>query len=160
MKSIPVFGTTYHITLRHRPGTCSSPSALKSALIGYSKNLPVQQIAATEIAPSATIEHLYFKTGNKTIKTQVDDIVYVEALKDYSIIYTSNDKIVTKGTLKYMEEILPTDGFLRVHKSYIIAKNKIIAVERTRVILTPQIAIPVGKTFQEKLKSYTRPGAK
>ncbi|OOQ61305.1 LytR/AlgR family response regulator transcription factor [Mucilaginibacter pedocola] len=108
---------------------------------------------APNIAPEAP-EFIYFKTGTKTVKLRIADITYVQALKDYSIVYTPTDKVITKGTLKYIESILPAGEFLRIHKSYIIAKNKIVAVERTRVLLSAQIAVPVGRNYQDRLEGF------
>ena len=112
-------------------------------------------LTTTEVSvqPDAP-EYIYLKTGIKTIKTRIDAITYIQGLKDYSIIYTIEEKIVTKGTLKYIESILPVGTFLRIHKSYIIAKNKIVAVERTRVILSSQVAVPVGRNFQNRLAGF------
>nr|WP_294942268.1 LytTR family DNA-binding domain-containing protein [uncultured Mucilaginibacter sp.] len=101
-----------------------------------------------------TPEYIYFKTGTKTVKIRMADITYVKGLKDYSIIYTPSDKVITKGTLKYIESILPDGDFLRIHKSYIIAKNKIIAVERTKVLLQSLVSIPVGRNFQGRLEGF------
>lgn len=107
----------------------------------------------TGIKPE-TPEFIYLKTGVKTIKTRVDDITYIQALKDYSIVYTPAEKIITKGTLKYIEGILPAGDFLRIHKSYIIAKSKIVSVERTRVLLSAQVSIPVGRNYQDRLEGF------
>jgi hypothetical protein len=108
---------------------------------------------AVEIKPEMP-EHLYLKSGVKTIKVCIADIIYIQALKDYSIIYTNADKVITKGSLKHIEGILPAGAFLRVHKSYIIAKSKIAAVERSRVLLNGQVAIPVGRNFQDRLEGF------
>jgi hypothetical protein len=116
---------------------------------------PLEKNAADIVLDTtATPEYIYLKTGLKTVKTRIDDITYIQALKDYSIIYTSGEKIITKGTLKYIESILPANHFLRIHKSYIIAKSKILAVERTKVILSHQIIIPVGRNFQHVLNDF------
>jgi hypothetical protein len=118
------------------------------------KNNPVQPIEnEPQITPEAP-EFIYFKTGTKTVKVRITDITYIQALKDYSIIYTPTEKIVTKGTLKYIEGILPAGDFLRIHKSYIIAKNKIVAVERTKVLLSAQVTVPVGRNYQDRLEGF------
>lgn len=112
--------------------------------------------AAADTAETRTEapEYLYLKSGVKTVKVSIADIIYVQGLKDYSIIYTDTDKVITKGSLKYIEGILPAGCFLRVHKSYIIAKNRIAAVERTKVLLNSKIAIPVGRNYQAQLADF------
>lgn len=128
--------------------------------ITFKISFDVIQQKRRPIIPDITVdtagapEFIYLKTGLKTVKIRIDDITYIQALKDYSIIYTPGEKIITKGTLKYMEGILPADQFLRIHKSYIIAKNKIQAVERTKVTLNHQITIPVGRNFQHVLTDF------
>ncbi|RYU89246.1 LytTR family transcriptional regulator [Mucilaginibacter terrigena] len=99
-------------------------------------------------------EYLYLKSGLKTVKVCIAEIIYIQALKDYSIIYTNADKVITKGSLKHVEEILPAGYFLRVHKSYIIAKSKIASVERTKVVLNGRVSVPVGRSFQDRLEGF------
>ena len=112
--------------------------------------------AAADVVETQTEapEYLYLKSGVKTVKVSIADIIYVQGLKDYSIIYTDTDKVITKGSLKHIEEILPAGCFLRVHKSYIIAKNRIAAVERTKVLLNGKVAIPVGRNYQAQLAEF------
>jgi DNA-binding LytR/AlgR family response regulator len=118
------------------------------------KNTPPPAMESEPVLSTDAPEFIYFKTGVKTVKTRIADITYVQALKDYSIIYTLTEKIVTKGTLKYIESILPAGDFLRIHKSYIIAKNKIVAVKRTKVLLSAQVTIPVGRNYQDRLERF------
>jgi hypothetical protein len=116
-----------------------------------------KELAAAADAAETHIEapeYLYLKSGVKTVKVSIVDIIYVQGLKDYSIIYTDTDKVITKGSLKHIEGILPAGCFLRVHKSYIIAKNRIAAVERTKVLLNGKVAIPVGRNYQAQLADF------
>ena len=59
------------------------------------------------------------------VKVFLDDILFIESLKDYIRIYTLHKTIVTKQPISSLEEILPKDAFIRIHRSYIIAINRI-----------------------------------
>src|ERR1700759_4184721 len=74
---------------------------------------------------SNTNEYIFLKSGTRKMKTSLSSINYIQGLKDYSIIYTDEEKIIVKGSLKMAEELFPTKSFLRVHKSYLVAESKI-----------------------------------
>jgi two-component system, LytTR family, response regulator len=93
--------------------------------------------------------HIFIKTEYRIQKIDLADILYIEALRDYIAIHTANGKIMSLESLKNMEEILPANNFIRIHKSYIINKNKIEFLERGKVIINKQY-LPVGETYKEK----------
>ena len=68
---------------------------------------------------------LYFRADRKMVKVFINDILFIESLKDYIRIVTPSKTIVTKYVLSTLEEMLPMDGFLRIHKSYIVNISKI-----------------------------------
>ncbi len=72
-----------------------------------------------------TQEHLFVKADRRYFKVRFNDILFVEGLKDYVVIQTSEQKIITKSTLKAFAELLPPDTFLRTNKSYIVNLNHI-----------------------------------
>jgi len=96
-------------------------------------------------------EYLFLKSGTKKLKTPVSTVLYIQGLKDYSIIYTDDDKIIVKGSLKNVEELFPTNHFLRVHKSYLVANSKIKQVERNKVVLVNKAVIPIGRSYKHLL---------
>lgn len=90
---------------------------------------------------------LYFRVDRKMVKVFFNDILYIEGLKDYIKIVTPRKTIVTKYLISALEQILPTNEFLRIHKSYIIAINKIDSYNAESV----QIAnheLPIGRVFK------------
>lgn len=93
-------------------------------------------------------DFIFIKTDNKLVKVSFDEILYVEGLKDYLSLVTKNEKLITLQSLKNMEELLPLKDFIRVHKSYIIAINKIDTLEKNRVFIGDAV-IPVGETYRE-----------
>jgi two-component system, LytTR family, response regulator len=100
--------------------------------------------------------HMFVKADSRMVKINYEDIWYVEAFADYVKIYTSEDKrIVTLQTMKNMEQTLPSHLFARVHRSYIVAINKVLAVGIHDVKIGNK-NIPLGKnykdSFAEKIK--------
>ena len=91
---------------------------------------------------------IFVKTEHKIQKIYLDDILYIEGLKDYISIFTKSERIITLQNMKKMEDALPAGRFVRVHKSYIVALDKIDSIERSRIQIADKI-IPVGDTYRE-----------
>lgn len=92
------------------------------------------------------------KEGTTKHIVDLNDILYIEALKDYSKIVTANKKIMTLSKLKNFIEKLPGEQFARIHRSYAVAIKKINKIKDNDVYLT-NIKLPIGKTFKSSLKS-------
>lgn len=93
-------------------------------------------------------DFIFVKTEHKIQKIYLDDILYIEGLKDYISIFTRSERIITLQNMKKMEESLPSKSFIRVHKSYIIALGKIESIERSRIQIGEK-TIPIGDTYRE-----------
>lgn len=92
---------------------------------------------------------MFVKADSKMIKINYDEIWYVEAFADYVKIYTGEDRrIVTLQTMKNMEQSLPADKFARVHRSYIVAVNKVEAIGAHEVKIGTK-SIPLGKNYKD-----------
>lgn len=101
------------------------------------------------VAAAAPIQDFIFvKTEHKIQKIELDDILYIEGLKDYISIFTKTERVITLQNMKKMEETLPKGEFIRVHKSYIIAVDKIESIERSRIAIAGK-TIPVGDTYRD-----------
>lgn len=100
----------------------------------------------TPIQPQ--LDFIFVKTEYKIQKINLSDILYLEGLKDYVSIYTTTERILTLQTMKKMEEMLPSNRFVRVHKSYIVSLEKIETIERQRIFIGKN-TIPVGDSFQK-----------
>jgi two-component system, LytTR family, response regulator len=95
-----------------------------------------------------TPDFIFVKTEHKIQKIYLDDILYIEGLKDYISLFTPSERIITLQNMKKMEEALPAKRFIRVHKSYIISLDKIESIERSRILIKDKI-IPVGDTYRD-----------
>ena len=93
-------------------------------------------------------QSLFVKSEYKIIKISLADILFIESLKEYISIHTIKGKVITLQTMKKMEEILPVSHFSRVHKSFIVARDKIDSIERKRIFIKSHV-IPIGETYDE-----------
>ncbi len=91
------------------------------------------------------------KTGYNTIKVNLNDILYVEGLKDYIKIYTTEKTILTLNSLKKFQEILPETRFVRVHRSFIVSLQKIDSIQRNRIVIGKTF-VPVGENYKNAFK--------
>jgi len=94
-------------------------------------------------------DFIFVKTEHKIQKIELDDILYIEGLKDYISIYTKAERVITLQNMKRMEETLPSSQFIRVHKSYIISLDKIESIERSRITICSKV-IPIGDTYRDE----------
>jgi len=98
-------------------------------------------------------DYIFLKSGTKKLKTPLNSIYYIQGLKDYSIIYTDEGKIIVKGSLKIVEELFPAKHFLRVHKSYMVANNKIKHLQSNKLVLMNNETIPIGRSYKYLLEA-------
>ncbi len=92
---------------------------------------------------------IYVYSNKKNIKVYLDDILYLESLKDYIRIHTSEQQIVSKDTISRYEELLP-DSFLRVHRSFIINTEKISAFTQHDIEIGTK-EIPIGSSYKKRV---------
>jgi DNA-binding LytR/AlgR family response regulator len=103
------------------------------------------------IAPAVTERAaLFFNVSKKRVKIYIDEILYIESLKEYIRITTKDKAILTKFQLGQIEEMLARNGFLRVHRSFLVAKNKIDAFSATDVEING-MQIPIGRSYKEEV---------
>ncbi len=95
--------------------------------------------------------HIFLKVNKKLIKVNLNDILYIESLKDYiKVITTLGDYVVHKSLTAITEE-LPQSNFIRIHRSYTISINKIIALEGNTVEISNK-KIPIGRNYLKQTK--------
>jgi DNA-binding LytR/AlgR family response regulator len=112
------------------------------------------QTSSLPAMPTAK-SHFFVKTDSKLERINVDDILYVEAMENYVSIFTSHGRILTLMTMKSMEELLPADLFLRIHKTYIIAINKVQAIQGNEVQIASKLIPFSRQKRQEVLERLT-----
>ena len=93
---------------------------------------------------------LFFNVGKKKVKMFLDDILYIESLKEYIKIVSRAKSILTKFQLGQTEELLQNNNFLRIHRSFIVAKDKIDAFSATDVEIQGKL-IPIGRSYKDQV---------
>ena len=90
---------------------------------------------------------VYFRADRKMVKVMLQDILYIESMKDYIKVFTSNGTIITKQSISSVEEMLPEKEFIRVHRSYIVSLSRINTFT-AELIEVEKAEIPVGKLYR------------
>ena len=104
---------------------------------------------------SSNLDYIYVKSDYKLIQIPLDNILYIEGLKDYVRIHLEGEQksVLSLLSMKSMEEGLPSDRFIRVHRSFIVQKNKIKVIDRGRIVFGKEY-IPVSESYKQELLSY------
>jgi DNA-binding LytR/AlgR family response regulator len=110
----------------------------------------LHQPAAASTPPKQDVvpeNYVYFKVDKKMIKTKMADVLYIESIKDYVKVKTPEREIVTQQKISYLEESLPHEQFLRIHRSFIVNLEKIDAYSATDVEIGKH-SIPIGRNYK------------
>lgn len=112
------------------------------------------ETATTQVmnAPN-TDEFIFLKDGTKLLKVKLTDILYVQGLKDYVRVITKEKQIVSLNTMKSMEENLPSDRFIRIHHSTIVALAAIEEIERDHVKIKDKF-LPISDSYKKSFKDF------
>lgn len=108
----------------------------------------------TEPAP----EFIFVKTENRLEKIMLNEIMYIEGMRDYRRIHTLTKKIMTLQNFSEFEKLIPPSLICRVHKSYMMALNKIVSIERGRIKIADQL-IPISDTYKDVFYQLIQSGA-
>ncbi len=103
--------------------------------------------------PPVERDFLFFNVGKKKVKIFIDDILYIESLREYIKIVTGDKSILTKFSLSQTEEFLQDKNMLRIHRSFIIARNKVDAFSATDVEIQGKL-IPIGRSYKDLVYSH------
>lgn len=117
------------------------------------KSQQTEQPEKTEKAEDK--QSIFVKSEYKLIQIELKNILYIEGLKDYVKIYEENSTkpIMSLMSMKAMEDMLPSDRFMRVHRSYIVQKEKIRIIEHNRIVFG-NTYIPIGDSYKQVFQDY------
>lgn len=110
----------------------------------------VESVAANELVIPSSI---FVKDGTKLVKIRLNEILYIEGLKDYVAIYTKDKKVVTLQTLKSLEVQLGSYQFIRVHHSYIVSFEAIDTIDKEKIQIG-KVWIPISDTYRKSFKEF------
>lgn len=98
-------------------------------------------------APAAQDSFIYFKVDKKMVKTRIANILYIESIKDYVKVRTTEKEIITQQKISYLDESLPRAHFLRIHRSFIVNTDHIDAYTATDVEIS-KFKVPIGRNYK------------
>ncbi len=101
-------------------------------------------------------DHLYIKVNGRLVKVFHKEIIYAESMKDYMKVVAVGAQYITHLTMKALEELLPRQSFVRIHRSFIINRNHVRSIGKKDIELD-QYTIPVGENFRDNIK-FLQPG--
>jgi len=90
---------------------------------------------------------IFVKSGVTRIKLSFSDVTHIQGLKDYAIIHTTTGKIVIKGSVKSVHQLFPAGQFIRTHKSFIVATDKVKRIEKNKILIGIH-EIPIGRSYK------------
>jgi DNA-binding LytR/AlgR family response regulator len=112
-----------------------------------SANNQPQQLVVTE---NTTPDHILVKSEHKIHRMRFDDILFIQSMREYVAYYTPTGRILSLNSLKSLEEELPKDRFIRIHKSYIVAIHKIDVLEGN-IIHIGKEKLPIGANYRDSV---------
>lgn len=125
-----------------------------SKAAGKAKN-QFELIQNTQEKLDGNNDFLFIKSEYKLVRINLNDILYIEGMKEYVRIHLSGQKpVMTLLSMKSLEQKLPDSKFMRVHRSYIVNMDKITTVERFRIVFDNKVFIPVSENYKEKFQAF------
>jgi two-component system LytT family response regulator len=101
------------------------------------------------------VTHIFVKSEYKLVRVDLADIKYIESMHEYIKIHLVNNKpVMTMLSMKSIEEQLPHDQFMRIHRSFIVNLSKITVIERNRIVFDNKVYIPVSEQYKNKFQEY------
>lgn len=114
--------------------------------------LPTGPNAELPLVNQVIQNYFFVKKGSMLVKVFLDNIQWIQAMDNYVIIQTNQDQFVIHSTMKDVEAKLPSEKFMRVHRSYIIPLEKINVLDENTVVITDK-TIPIGKSYRDAFLS-------
>ena len=101
-------------------------------------------------------DYIFYKVNRTNHKILIDDIMFLESLKDYTQIHTRKGKLVVRGNLRTSMKELPSEVFVRIHRSFTIAVDKVESYNQSEVTIN-EVQLPLGQSYREAFLSLMRP---
>ncbi|WP_114781535.1 LytR/AlgR family response regulator transcription factor [Botryobacter ruber] len=124
------------------------PFSLARFVKACNKAQELLQLRTQAVAPK---DFIFLKTGYEQVKVHYDEILFIEAAGNYAAFVLEHKKLLPRMTINEASELLPADRFTRVHRSYIVAKDKIDKIERHQVTVQGH-EVPVGASYMQQLQ--------
>ncbi len=131
--------------------------AIKRIVASEKQDDTVKKSILFKMGTGETIDRIVVKSGSTINVIPVDDVIYIDAQDDYVMVYTKEDRFLKQQTMKYFDENLPDNQFIRVHRSFIVRIDKINKLEQYgkesyKVIMNNNQSVPVSRSGYTRLK--------
>jgi len=104
---------------------------------------------------TSTDNHIYLRSDRKMIKVALSDILYIESIKDYIKVVSASGTVITKQSISSIEETLPKDMFVRIHRSFIIALNKVKSYTN-ELVWVGKTELPISRMYRHEVEKLLR----
>lgn len=133
------------------------PVAIDRFIKACSKANELHELKTGNQTPASLVNYFFLNADYSQVKIMVDDIIWVEGLRDYVNIHlkSTNKPLMFRTSLKAIEPQLPTLRFIRIHKSFIVAIESITAIRKTSVFIK-DMELPIGETFRDAIETLVR----
>ena len=125
------------------------PAAFERFEKAIDKAMQYLQYHTASAKEKQEMNYLMIKSDHRVVQLPLDNILYIEGLSEYVRIHTAEKKHITLAALKELEQQLPAQRFLRIHKSYVVARNHIASYNSSVVKLHNNTELPVGRKYKE-----------
>jgi DNA-binding LytR/AlgR family response regulator len=158
-------GIDFLRSMDQRPQVIFTTAYSEYALEGYELNIvdyllkpfsferflkAVQKLRGIGPATSTPKTHLLIKSEHKVHRLDLNDLLYVQSMREYVAYYTTFGRVLSLGSLKQLEDELPSDRFVRIHKSYLVAIDRVRTLEGN-FISVGDTPLPIGANYKEGL---------
>ncbi|WP_286269476.1 LytR/AlgR family response regulator transcription factor [Thalassotalea hakodatensis] len=162
-------------TLKHPPQVIVTSAYQEYALEGYDLNVvdyllkpfslarfiqAINKVSEQESITNTgstthTTQTIFVKGDKQHYQVQLADIEYIKAYGNYSILYLTGHRIIIQQTMVKFEKQLPSEQFIRIHKSFIVAKNKVKSIQSNKIQIG-SASLPIGQTYKKTLNEWTK----
>lgn len=130
--------------------------AVNKAYPLHGATAPLKPVVPTVTEEKKNESFVYFRADRKMVKVMLDDILYIESMKDYIKVNTVQGVIITKQSISSVEAMLPEKLFVRTHRSFIVSINKIKSFTN-ELVEVDKTDIPIGKLFRNGVMKVFSP---
>ena len=103
-----------------------------------------------------TIEQsIFVRSDRKEIRVKIDDILFIQSMSNYYVVTTTEKKIIGYGSISTLESTLQAFNFIRIHRSYLVAKNKIGTIA-TNSIIVSTYELPIGRNYRKNIENIAK----
>lgn len=129
-------------------------TSIEMALYKHKKQLEIldDRDRLYSIVNNESVDYIFVKNNTQLVKLKAEDVLYIEALKDYVNIVTRDKKYMIHSTMKAINEKMPSRDYVRIHRSYIVRMNKISKIDHTDLYMEDiEKAFPIGGSYRADL---------